>query len=96
MLAEENKALGGKGLGMEFSGTASGSFIQMKVPEYFCTVICAGLDIEELVKDANLSRTVKKDAESAKSDTLESSNFEESKTINVVRYNNDSNVISNN
>jgi len=33
MLVEENKALGRKGLGQSFTGTATGSYIKMKVPD---------------------------------------------------------------
>lgn len=51
---EESKALGGMGPGQNFSGTVAGSFIEMKVPDYFCSVVCAGLDIDEVLDDARI------------------------------------------
>lgn len=55
-LAEENKAIGAN-LGEDelIKTDARYQYVKMKVPEYFCTAICAGLNMDDLVSgDANI------------------------------------------
>lgn len=52
VIMDENKALGGTGPGQSFAGTVAGSFIQVKAPEWLCSVICAGVDVDEVLSDS--------------------------------------------
>lgn len=57
VLQEESKALGGAGPGMNFSGTMAGSYIEMKAPEWLCSVICAGFEVDDILDDARAKAT---------------------------------------
>lgn len=45
-LKDENAALGDIG---KFQNTIPGSYIEIKAPKWVCSVICANLDIDDLV-----------------------------------------------
>lgn len=42
---------------MNFSGTMAGSYIEMKAPEWLCSVICAGFEVDDILDDARAKAT---------------------------------------
>jgi len=51
--SEEDKALQSKPL--EPNKSSDYSLIEMTIPEWFCPIICAGLDLEELIPNKPLN-----------------------------------------
>jgi len=66
--SEENKALGGATEVHVINSTSNFKFVQMKVPEWFCSTICSGLNIDDLVSgDGNI--------ESPDDNSIQTTNF---------------------
>jgi len=52
---EENKALGGAAEEHVIKSVTNYKYVQMKVPEWFCSTICSGLNIDDLISgDGNI------------------------------------------
>jgi len=76
--------LGGAGPGQNFAGTVAGSFIQMTAPKWFCSVICSGLDIDEVLNDSRVVASAPKpNTHNANFEPIISTNQEEQDAINV-------------
>lgn len=80
---EENKALGGTGPGQSFTGTVSGSYTQVKAPAWLCSVICSGLDVDEVLDDSRVKAKTPNVALANNFDFVSSSSQEEQEVINV-------------
>lgn len=50
-LKDENAALGDTG---KYADTVPGSYIPMKAPEWVCSVICANLDIDNILTELDI------------------------------------------
>lgn len=83
-IQEEAKALGNQGPGQSFAGTVAGSFVQLKAPEWLCSVVCAGLDVDEVLEDARVHiKDVAPQGLNTKFDMIGSGVQEEQDVLNV-------------
>jgi len=82
VLQEESKALGGLGPGQSFSGTMAGSFVPMDAPKWVCSVICAGLDVDEVFEEASPKPKLQPTLNSS-FDAVPTSSPEEQEILNV-------------
>lgn len=72
------------GPGQNFSGTVAGSYIKMSAPAYMCSVICAGIDIDEILNDNRVvAQTPKPKTLNKNFEPILSTNQEEQDIINV-------------
>jgi len=81
-LQEESKALGGAGPGQDFAGTMAGSYIKITAPKWVCSVICAGLDVDEVFEDA-VPKPQSKPSLNSMFDSVSSVSSEEQEVLNV-------------
>lgn len=81
---EESKALGGIGPGQSFNGTVAGSYVEIKAPKWVCSVICAGLDVDEVLDDSRIKAADSNPSYLNKNfEPVSSSNQEEQDVLNV-------------